>query len=160
MAEHALALACPEEELRVLFKAMAAAFGPLSLAPEMDWRVAQLQRDLWQLVTPAAERRLREIFESGAVMTTEHARQAALQNTRRAGLFICGDLAVAVTAAVDELQLALTVPLTDAEGLASACAAHPVVRDLVRLATSAEYARARWHSGSSVRDGGSTRARG
>jgi hypothetical protein len=68
---------------------------------------------------------------------------------RRAGLFAAGDLPVAVRMTVAELSLSLDTPLTEPEGLAAACRAHPALADLVRLATSSEYADARWQPAAS-----------
>ena len=68
---------------------------------------------------------------------------------RRAGFFAAGDISIAVRMTVHELALPLDVPLTDPDGLAAACRAHPAIADLVRLATSSEYADARWQPSSS-----------
>jgi hypothetical protein len=81
-------------------------------------------------------------------MTYEGAVKTTRMAMRRAGLFAAGSLVTAIRATVEELKLELPVPLSTPDGLAAACAAHPELADLVRLATRMEYAEARWQPGS------------
>jgi hypothetical protein len=140
----ALLNALPEQNVRTLIDAMRAAFGPVGSAPRGNAAVVQLAQDLWQRVPPRAERRLREIFAETEGLDYEQALGASRQAMRRAGLFASGNLSLAVKKTIAELHLALDVPLAAPDGLAKACAKAPAIADLVRFATRAEYADARW----------------
>jgi hypothetical protein len=149
--EYVLARGLPEELLFTLVSALHAAFGPVNSSSKTDPAVARLGQDLWQLVNPRADRRLREIFASGEAMSHEMAVDAARRASRRAGLFACGDLPTALRLVVAEQGLSLDVPLTTPDGLAKACEKYSEIAELVRLATRNEYAEARWN-GSSAAD--------
>ncbi len=145
MPEHVL-VRLPEEHLRTLIEALRAAFGPVGPTGGTDPGVARLGQDLWQIVPPRGDRRLREIFAQPDGATYESALDSARRATRRAGLFASGDLPTALRLVVTELGLALDTPLTADDGLARACTAHPALADLVRLATRSEYAEARFRA--------------
>ncbi|WP_437634501.1 hypothetical protein [Sorangium sp. So ce854] len=150
MPDHVLANTSAEDELRTLLSAVVAAFGPLEATAHSargNPAVVRLEQNLWQLIPPRAERRLREICDSADKMTYEGAMKTTRSAMRRAGLFASGSIATAVRATIKERGLELSVPLSEPEGLAAACAAHPEIADLVRLATRMEYAEARWQSG-------------
>ncbi|MGK4008818.1 tetratricopeptide repeat protein [Sorangium sp. So ce1036] len=166
MPEHVLANTSTEDELRTLLSAVVAAFGPLEATAQStrgNPAVVRLEQNLWQLIPPRAERRLREICDSESKMTYEGVMKTTRTAMRRAGLFAAGDLATAIRATIRERGLELSVPLSRPDGLAAACAAHPEIADLVRLATRMEYAEARWQPGTvpSLRriDSGSSRFR-
>ncbi|WP_437886340.1 hypothetical protein [Sorangium sp. So ce307] len=166
MPDHVLANTSTEDELRTLLSAVVAAFGPLEATAQSSRgnpAVVRLEQNLWQLIPPRAERRLREICDSADKMTYEGAIRTTRTAMRRAGLFAAGSIATAVRATIKERGLELAVPLSRPEGLAAACAAHPEIADLVRLATRMEYAEARWQPGTvpSLRrvDTGSSRFR-
>ena len=147
MPEHALVNALGDEALRVLIDALHAAFGPIAHLPKGDAAVARLGQNLWQLVPPRADRRLRELFAEPGEITCEAAVAGTRQAMRRAGLFASGSLAVTLTQIAPELSLPLDTFQTADEGLAAACAAHPEVADLVKLALRTELAEARWAPG-------------
>jgi hypothetical protein len=166
MPEHVLVNTSSEDELRTLLSAIVAAFGPLEATAHSargNPAVVRLEQNLWQLIPPRAERRLREICDSADKITYEGAVKTTRTAMRRAGLFAAGNVATAVRATLKERGLELAVPLSDPEGLAAACAAVPEIADLVRLATRMEYAEARWQPGTvpSLRrvDTGSSRFR-
>jgi len=161
MPEHALVNGWPEESVSTLLETLIAAFGPVDASPRppssprlispdtlgrrgLGESVAKLEQDLWQLIPPRGARRLAELCADTRAMTSDAARKSTRRAMRRSGLFACGSLATAVRMAVAELRLDLDTPLTHPEGLFRACAAHPEVADLVRLATRTEYAEARW----------------
>jgi hypothetical protein len=62
---------------------------------------------------------------------------------RRAGLISCGDVKVALRETCSEEGIALSA-LEEPGGLAALCSSSPAVADVIRLATSLEYAAARW----------------
>ena len=65
---------------------------------------------------------------------------------RRAGLFACGDLRIALRKTVEELGLPPDALPSDLNALRRACIEHPALADLVKLATSSEYADARFYA--------------
>lgn len=146
LPEHVLARGLPEEHFRTLVSALQAAFGPVNANVKTDAAVARLGQDLWQLVNPRADRRLREIFSDGAATTHDVALDGARRAARRAGLFACGDLPTALRLLIAELGISLDVPLTAPDGLERACTQHPEIAEIVRLATRSEYAEARWNA--------------
>src|SRR4029079_8018574 len=85
MAEHALVNALNEEALRTVIDALLAAFGPVANLPRGNAAVARLGQNLWQLVPPRADRRLRELCSNTEVITYEAAVTGTRQAMRRAG---------------------------------------------------------------------------
>jgi hypothetical protein len=146
MPSHALINALPEAQVQKLLATLNAAFGPVGMLPRGDTETANRVRELWQAVTPRAERRLREIFAEPEGTDYETARTGTRQAMWRAGLFAAGDLTVALRLVLVELAVPVETPLSAAGGLAKACAAYSPVADLVRLATRMEYAEARWQA--------------
>ncbi len=145
-SEYVLARGLPEENFRTLISALQAAFGPVDSIAKTDPAVARLGQDLWQLVNPRADRRLREIFATSVTPSYELPLEASRRAARRAGLFACGDLPTALRLVVAEQGISLDVPLTATDGLARACERHAEIAELVRLATRSEYAEARWNA--------------
>jgi hypothetical protein len=142
--EHALVNALGDDALRTLVEALHAAFGPVAHLPKGDAGVARLGQNLWQLVPPRADRRLRELFAEPRDITREAALAGTRQAMRRAGLFASGSLSVALAQIAPELSVPLDTFRAATDGLAQMCAAHPEVADLVKLAVRMEYAEARW----------------
>ncbi len=148
MPEHTLVNALGEEALRTLIDALHAAFGPVANLPRGNAAVARLGQNLWQLVPPRADRRLRELCSDLTTITYEAAVAGTRQAMRRSGLFASGSLATALAQVAPDLGTPLTSYLDgSADGLARACAAHPEVADLVKLAIRTELAEARWSPG-------------
>jgi cellulose synthase operon protein C len=145
MPEYVLGRGLPEELFRTLVAALEAAFGPVNPNVKTDPAVARLGQDLWQVVNPRTDRRLREIFANGATASYDRPFQAARRAARRAGLFACGDVPTAVRLIVAEQNISLDVPLSAPDGLYRACEKHPEIAEIVRLATRSEYAEVRWN---------------
>jgi hypothetical protein len=144
MPEHALVNALGEDALRTLIEALNAAFGPVASLPRGNAVVARLGQNLWQLVPPRADRRLRELCADLSAITYEAAVAGTRQAMRRSGLFASGSLATAMAHAGRELGFAPGAYQGSPDGLARACAEHPEVADLVKLAIRTEFAEARW----------------
>jgi tetratricopeptide (TPR) repeat protein len=167
MPEHALVNALNEDALRTLIDALQAAFGPVANLPRGNAAVARLGQNLWQLVSPRADRRLRELCENPDVISYEAAVVGTRQAMRRAGLFAVGSLAT--TLRVVAFEHSITLPKAGAagasgsgpvstgspdgvrselllvpDGLFRLCEKYPVIADLQRLATRTEFAEARW----------------
>jgi hypothetical protein len=147
MPEHALVNALGEEGLRTLVDALHAAFGPVADLPRGNAAVARLGQNLWQLVPPRADRRLRELCTQPLNLTYDAAVGGTRQAMRRAGLFASGSLGTALAQVAPELGISLASYQGAPDGLAQACAAHPEVADLVKLAIRTELAEARWSPG-------------
>lgn len=148
LPEFAFAASEPLESLQTLVQAITAAFGPVGTSSVPSSRsgttsaaIARIGAELWQRVQPVAERRLRALTTESTLSATS-ARDAARTAMRRAGLFACGDLGLAIRLALEELGQ-LTAPSADA--LESLCATHPSIADLTRLALRMEYAEARFY---------------
>ncbi|MFO0756786.1 MAG: hypothetical protein U0359_09855 [Byssovorax sp.] len=148
MPEHALVNALGDDALHTLIDALHAAFGPVANLPKGNAAVARLGQNLWQLVSPRADRRLRELCAKPESITYEAAVTGTRQAMRRAGLFGAGNLTTALGALATELGLPPGALVDPPVALARACEDHPSVADLVRLALRAEFAEARWVTGS------------
>ena len=148
LPEFAIVASEPDDAVKNLLDAIIAAFGPVSSddppAPGSGSRraaIARIGAELWQRVSPRAERRLKAIAEEGK-LSIDEARTKSEAAMRRAGLFASGDLAMSLRITLEELGDDPAI-LGEPDGLARACA-HPEVADLVRLATRMEYAEARF----------------
>jgi hypothetical protein len=150
--ECALIFGMADDRARSLFAAVLAAYGPPDRATGVGPTVAALAETLWHSLPPRAERRMRELCATPeSAGSFDDAVWAARRLARRAGLFASGDVGLAVRRAIAEERLELRQELTAPTGLAAACADHPELADLVRLATSPEYAAARWQPASGER---------
>src|SRR6185312_6021729 len=127
MAEHALVNALTEDALRTLIDALLAAFGPVANLPRSTAAVARLGQNLWQLVPPRADRRLRELCTSP--ISYESAVSGTRQAMRRAGLFAAGGLSIALPLVAFELGLP-PEPEDSLQWLNNLCEAQPAVADL------------------------------
>lgn len=145
--ERALLFALPAQSVRALLTAIHVAFGPPDASRALAPAVTNLAASLWQTLPARAQRRLREL--SAQEISLGQAMDDAITAVRRAGLFLSGDLRTAVAEVLEEDRLDLPFALT-LDGLAGACEASPAIRDLVSLATSAEFADARWQDGRSM----------
>jgi len=140
----ALAEALGPKELRDVIAALLTGFGPPGASGPATAEQLRLAEDMWHVVSPAAERRLRDLCADPEEISFERARSRARQACRRAGLFVSGDFAMAVRLTIAELELRVRTPLDDPMGLAALCS-NPAIADLWDLATSPEYAEARWN---------------
>jgi predicted negative regulator of RcsB-dependent stress response len=150
LPEHALIFGLPEAQLRTLLAALCSAFGPPE-GPAVSANIASLAGSLWQTLPARAQRRLKELCANPADFSLERAGAAARRISHRAGLFLCGDLGVALREMIAAEQLPPgTAPSTFAE-LAVACEQHPDLLDLLAMAISPEFADARWQPGERVK---------
>lgn len=146
MPAHALIAALPRERAQTVLSAVLAAYGPPSNMPRYP-AVAAIAETLWQLLPARAERYMRDLCARVGAQAFDYEPVVEHQKllVRRAGLFVSGDLELAVYRYFAEERLSPPVAIDSAGGLAAICAAHPTVADLVRLAISPDYAKARWH---------------
>jgi hypothetical protein len=146
-----LAAHAPAARIERLWSATMAAFGPVapreagqrtSSAAALEAEVVRLAAELWNVVGPRAERRLRELCDGGD-RSLANARCAARRAGLRAALYASGDLRA--TLALAASVLGTTLPPSElGGGLHLAAANHPEVADLLRVACRADYARLRF----------------
>jgi hypothetical protein len=138
-----LLLGQPEPQARATWAAMLAAFGPPEHGRGVAADVGRLAASLWQSIPRAAQRRLGELL-GHAPPTFEVVLEGARQVARRGGLYLSGDIAAAVRATLAETGEVELVRGRGPSELADVASTHATVADLVRLATSPEFAEARW----------------
>lgn len=154
MPERALLFAGAEPQSRAILEALVLAFGPPRGNRTAVGPALHLAEVLWESIPARSQRRLRELCDRPEQLDYATAMQHARRAVRRAGFFVCGKLSSAVYETCLDEKLP-TAPLRDANGLAELCAASPAVADLVRLATSPDYAAVRWQPPrSATRHGG------
>jgi hypothetical protein len=138
-----LLLGQPEPQARATWQAMLAAFGPPEHGRGVGAEVGRLAASLWQSIPRAAQRRLGELL-GHAPPTFEVVLEGARQVARRGGLYLSGDITAAVRATLAETGEAEQLRSRGPTELGEVAASHPTIADLVRLATSPEFAEARW----------------
>jgi tetratricopeptide (TPR) repeat protein len=143
LPEQVLLYGAPQAQVENVLRALMAAFGPPQAGRGHLAAVATLAEMLWESMPARSQRRLRELCDDPARIDYEEARLTARQAVHRSGLFISGDLTVAIREACSDLGIS-TWGLDAPGGLAALCSSSPAVADLVRLATSPEYASTRW----------------
>jgi hypothetical protein len=143
LSPYLLLFGSPENQVRAILKALRLAFGAAQEERGSLASVANLAEVLWESIPARSQRRLRELCDDPAALSYEAALASAKTAARRAGLFVAGDLAVALreTCADENIPAHLLLP---PNGFSALCSSSPAVADLVRLATSPEYAEMRW----------------
>jgi hypothetical protein len=136
----------PRSTIQQVFKALLLAFGAREgQADRTQGESLRLAQVLWQTIKSRSQRRLKEIC-SLDLDFDESYRQAS-QSLRRAGLYVSGDLKIALL----ELAREFGIENADDKENAARMLVERVIEtpdglDLVRFATSAEYADVRWQS--------------
>jgi cellulose synthase operon protein C len=144
LPHNVLRLGLPQEEGRALVDAMRAAFGPPESGRGVDARAARLAESFWQIVPPRTQRRLQELLGGTSVADYGDLVGRAHDSGRRVGMFLSGDFATAARALLAEEGPRSERPTLPS--LRDLCEEVPTLADLLRLAVSPEYARARWHA--------------
>jgi len=145
LPQYVLLFGSTESQARAVIKGLGLAFGPPRTSGARFAAAATLAEVLWESIPARSQRRLRELCDLPDALDYDLAIERARLAIRRAGLFVSGDLRVSVRETCAEEGIA-TRGLDTPGGLAALCAASPAVSDLVLLATSPEYADARWRS--------------
>jgi hypothetical protein len=137
--EYSLLMGAPAAQVKTVLLALQLAFGPPQRHPMTNMSESlRLAEKLWECIPSSAQRHLRELCLDTLDYTV--AREHAEYAQRRAGLYATGDLHWALT----ELSRA------EGQDVLLQCAdpdladKFPRVADLLKLATSAEYAAVRW----------------
>ncbi len=142
--QYALLFGSPESQARAVLKGLGFAFGPPRQTKSGG--VLNLAEVLWESIPARFQRRLRELCDRPEQLDYDAALAASRIAVRRAGLFVAGDLGVALNeAAADDgvTREQLRAPNALAELSRSA----PSLRSLLTLALSPEYAETRWQFG-------------
>jgi len=137
--EYSLLMGAPAEQVKAVLLALQLAFGPPQKHALTNMSEAlRLAEKLWECIPSSAQRHLRELcldnLDYGVAY--EHAKCAQ----RRAGLYATGDLHWALAGLSREEGHDVLAKLADPQ----LSDRFPRVADLLRLATSAEYAAVRW----------------
>lgn len=141
--EHALIFGLQEAQLRTLLAALCSAFGPPVEGVVPSASITALVNSLWQTLPVRGQRRLKELCAHPEDFSLERAGEAARRISQRAGLFLCGDLGVAIRESLPE-QFPADTPLGTFSDLARLCEQHSTLLDLLALAISPEFADVRW----------------
>ncbi|HYO97419.1 MAG TPA: tetratricopeptide repeat protein, partial [Polyangiaceae bacterium] len=143
MPQFALLMASPEAQARGILNGLAFAFGPPRPRSPGPGAVPNLAEVLWESIPARLQRRLRELCNQPEELDYDRLMLASRIATRRAGLFVSGDLGLSLRQICAEDGLALA-ELESEAGIRDFCAEHGSARSLFLLATSAEYAQTRW----------------
>jgi tetratricopeptide (TPR) repeat protein len=139
--QYALLFGSPESQARAVLKGLGFAFGPPRQTKSGG--VLNLAEVLWESIPARFQRRLRELCDRPEELDYDAALAASRIAVRRAGLFVAGDLGVALNeAAADDgvTREQLRAP----NALAELSRKAPSLRSLLTLALSPEYAETRW----------------
>lgn len=153
---YAIVNAATYEQIDDLFRAIRAAFGPPEPSRNSSFpSTARLAALLWESLPPRTQRRMSEWCKEGK-LTRDMAVASARRASRRAGLFVSGDLAEALGRVASEEGI-VADRIAGPDGLERLCEKSKAASDLVRLATDPVYAHLRWRSGSRRAASGMTR---
>lgn len=139
--QYALLFGSPESQARAVLKGLGFAFGPPRQTKSGG--VLNLAEVLWESIPARFQRRLRELCDHPEQLDYDAALAASRIAVRRAGLFVAGDLGVALNeAAADDgvTREQLRAP----NALSQLSRTAPSLRSLLTLALSPEYAETRW----------------
>lgn len=144
LPQYVLLMGSPESQARAVLRGLGFAFGPPDRA-SAPGSIPSLAEVLWESIPARLQRRLRELCSEPEILDYEAAMRAARLAVRRAGLFVSGDLRVALRETCVEEGIALDALESPAE-IAELCRTSASARSLLLLATSAEYAETRWQA--------------
>ena len=139
--QYALLFGSPESQARAVLKGLGFAFGPPRQTKSGG--VLNLAEVLWESIPARFQRRLRELCDRPEQLDYDGALAASRIAVRRAGLFVAGDLAVALNEAAADDGVSRE-QLRAPNALAELSRTAPSLRSLLTLALSPEYAETRW----------------
>lgn len=154
LPEHSLLFGMSTQRVMLVLSGLNLAFGASEQPSATVGEALRLAQMLWQTVRSRSQRRLRELCSE--TLDYERARFAANQVLRRAGLYVCGDLEVALRAAVADIGI--DPSLIQDCAWTKLCELAPDLLDLFRFAGSAGYADIRWQFGRPIQTNGGARA--
>ncbi len=146
--QYALLFGSPESQARAVLKGLGFAFGPPRQTKSGG--VLNLAEVLWESIPARFQRRLRELCDRPEQLDYDAALAASRVAVRRAGLFVAGDLGVALNEAAGDDGVTRE-QLRAPNALAELSRSAPSLRSLLTLALSPEYAETRWQFGANHR---------
>ncbi len=130
--------------VKQLMAALMTAFGPPEASRGQQSQSAVLAGELWRALPGRAQRRMQQILRDSSFVY-EEIWARALQSSRRAGLFVTADLRVALQDVMADPGVTERIESSSLpDMLRSLCQVSTSAADLVRFATSVQYAQARW----------------
>ncbi|MEP7051257.1 MAG: hypothetical protein ABJB12_12935 [Pseudomonadota bacterium] len=145
--QYALLFGSPESQARAVLKGLGFAFGPPRQTKSGG--VLNLAEVLWESIPARFQRRLRELCDRPEQLDYDAALAASRIAVRRAGLFVAGDLGVALNEAAADDGVSRE-KLRTPNALAELSRSAPSLRSLLTLALSPEYAETRWQFGAKL----------
>jgi len=139
--QYALLFGSPESQARAVLKGLGFAFGPPRTTKSGG--VLNLAEVLWESIPARFQRRLRELCDRPELLDYDAALASSRVAVRRAGLFVAGDLGVALSEAAADDGISRE-QLRAPNALAELSRRAPSLRSLLTLALSPEYAETRW----------------
>jgi len=139
--QYALLFGSPESQARAVLKGLGFAFGPPRQTKSGG--VLNLAEVLWESIPARFQRRLRELCDRPELLDYDAALAASRIAVRRAGLFVAGDLSVALNEAAADDGVSRE-QLRAPNALSQLSRTAPSLRSLLTLALSPEYAETRW----------------
>jgi len=139
--QYALLFGSPESQARAVLKGLGFAFGPPRQTKSGG--VLNLAEVLWESIPARFQRRLRELCDRPDELDYDAALAASRIAVRRAGLFVAGDLSVALNEAAADDGVSRE-QLRAPNALSQLSRTAPSLRGLLTLALSPEYAETRW----------------
>ena len=137
--EYSLVMGAAAPQVKTVLVALRLAFGPPQRHPQTNLSEAlRLAEKLWESIPSAAQRRLRDLCIEP--FDYERAFVFARRAQRRAELYATGDLNWSIAQLSQDAGVDVFSTIADPEVGENA----PNSADLLRLATSAEYAAIRW----------------
>jgi hypothetical protein len=138
-----------EAQARAVLSGLRFAFGPPQLGSNTGG-IPSLAEILWESIPARLQRQLRELCDDPSALDYESAIRLACSATRRAGLFVCGDLGVALREACVDERIPLD-RLSTTQGISGLAQSNASIRSLFQMATSLEYAETRFRVARSSR---------
>ena len=139
--QYALLFGSPESQARAVLKGLGFAFGPPRQTKSGG--VLNLAEVLWESIPARFQRRLRELCDRPEQLDYDAALADSRIAVRRAGLFVAGDLGVALNEAAADDGVSRE-QLRAPNALSELSRSAPSLRSLLTLALSPEYAETRW----------------
>ncbi|MDQ2645983.1 MAG: hypothetical protein M3020_19365, partial [Myxococcota bacterium] len=131
-----------EAQARAVLAGLRFAFGPPQ-GGSSSGGIPSLAEILWESIPARLQRQLRELCDEPRALEYDGAMHLAGAATRRAGLFVCGDLGVALREVCIDEQIPVE-RLGHPDSLAELARSSSSIRSLLQMAVSLEYAETRW----------------
>jgi hypothetical protein len=143
LPQNVLLFGLNREAATSLIAALVAAFGPPA-GRVSDSSVVVLAGELWRSLPARVQRRMHEVFAHPQTVSYEDLWARSVQSTRRVGLYVVGDLEIALNSVLEDPEVTNSVDINAPDRCLKLCQVSSSAADLVRLATGADFAEVRW----------------